>query len=127
MQKLNTALLLIAIALLVGLWVRPQPGRYRQLGEDYRPYLLDTATGELVVLKAEKAKAQYRQEKEREEAEQKAARDKWLAENCPDILAGAWTRKFPKREFPNSLLSPEEDVRQECEEWQRARSSTGKQ
>ncbi len=60
-QKANTILLLIAIALLVGLWLRPQPGRYRSLGSDYLPYVLDSATGQLVVVRATPEARAYHQ------------------------------------------------------------------
>ncbi len=43
MQKINTALLLVVIALLVVLLLRPQAGRYQYRGDDLFPYVLDTA------------------------------------------------------------------------------------
>ena len=125
MQKLNTALLVIVVGLLVGLWLRPQPGRY-QFPSKSEPYMFDTATGRFVMLRvSDEVKGHMKAKKETEERVAREAREKWLKENCPSILA-----KNPLPEVANESLAAlferagYEQERRECEEWQRAKATT---
>lgn len=111
-QYVNTALLLAILGLLVFLILRPQPGRYQWV-DDAEPYLLDTATGELVVLGAsEEARAHYQKRKAEERERKEEAREAWLDENCAAILAGR-----SRGLWPGTWLPPDEGQRRECEEW----------
>ena len=84
-QNLNTALLLVVIALLLVLVFRPQAGRDRDL--EHNPgHFMDTATGTIVLTKFSKEIKKHSKEaaKRREQQREK----KWLELNCPPILRG---------------------------------------
>lgn len=120
MQKANTVLLVIVLAVVLGLWFRPQPGRYRDLdGEG--SYLLDTATGTIVLMKvSDEVRKHIKENQAREKAEKKAGRESWLKENCPDILAGTWQGDSGSLSLHPRRRELVERRREECEEWMKA-------
>src|SRR2546421_7249362 len=101
-QKTNTFLLLVIVALLIALSLKPVPGRY----EVFRygslapaEYLLDTATGREVLIQVSDAvkadqraketakQAEKNAEKNVVEARDKAYKEERLSKNCPEVLA----------------------------------------
>src|SRR5437870_1475253 len=97
-QKTNTFLLLVIVALLIALSLKPVPGRY----EVFRygslapaEYLLDTATGREVLIQVsdavkadQRAKETAKQaEKNVVEARDKAYKEERLSKSCPEVLA----------------------------------------
>ena len=132
LQKVNTALLVAILGVLVFVALRPQQGRYYfAKGGDYLA-VLDTATGELdfrtiEYLKHidERKKWRADQEKAKAEAarlERETAHLFWLVKNCPDILAG---KVQPRTTDTQGRFDPYEDERwvksdrQKCEQWER--------
>ena len=135
MQKTNTLLLVIIVALLAGLLLRPESRRYEVFQQNY---LLDTASGRLVKIQvSEEVKADLRAkeaakeaENKAEEARKKAENDERLGRSCPDVLA-AQAPKIVWRDKRNlSRLSDEvtvalfESQQKECQEWLKSRAES---
>ena len=128
MQKLNTVLLMIAVGLLVALWLKPEPRRY-EIRSGLEPYIFDTATGKLVMLReSEEVKAHQAaqlQRKREQEAKDRAAHDEMLSQTCPGILAEkpVATTAREKRDLAALYDSAAKQARrEECEEWQRSKA-----
>ena len=134
LEKANTILLLIVLCLLAYLILQPQAGRYQRFSDnpDDALYLLDTATGKLVIVDAENA-VRIRREMEdaargKKAAAEDAAAEEWRERNCPDVLAG----KLPESldALQKGLLEKNPDrlssLRQDCEEWQQSKSNVEK-
>ncbi len=134
LEKTNTILLLIVLSLLVYLILQPQAGRYQRFSDnpDDALYLLDTATGKLVIVDAENAVRKRREMEDaargRKAAAEDAAAEEWRERNCPDVLAG----KLPESldALQKGLLKKNPDrlssLRQDCEEWQQSKSNVEK-
>ncbi len=101
------------IALLVVLLLRPQAGRFRHINA-LHPYLLDSATGELVLPEQIRAEQEARQTSAAvvKEFEAFRQRRKWLADNCTEILSGGLPR-------PNTVIPANLQI-EACQEWQQA-------
>ncbi|MCH6554753.1 MAG: hypothetical protein IH793_11415 [Acidobacteria bacterium] len=117
MLKVNTALLVVVIALLVVLLLRPQAGRFQHINA-LHPYLLDSATGELVLPDQIRAEQETRQASAAlvKEFEAFRQRRKWLADNCTEILSGGSSR-------PNAVIPVNLQLKA-CQEWQQAQHTT---
>ena len=87
-KNLDTALLLVVIALLLVLVLRPQAGRYQYAkGNLFR--FLDTATGTVGLMKfSNEIEKRNKELAKRREQESERKRTKWLGQNCPTVLAG---------------------------------------
>ena len=92
MQKTNTLLLVIIAGLLAGLLLRPAARRYEVFQQNY---LLDTASGRVVMIQVSKevradqrAKEAAKQaDKNAAEAREKAYTEERLSKSCPEVLA----------------------------------------
>ena len=137
LQKINTALLVAILGVLVFLALRPQQGRYHYI-QSINPIAFDTATGQLVYianspnLRAwyDEQEAEEKAEEARKKAEEEGAQNKWLESNCPDVLAGKVSASpQPRTPRKKTGFSPEEFIgsisagpsREECEKWQQAK------
>jgi len=134
MQKTNTLLLVIIAGLLAALLLKPAPKRYEVLPQNY---LLDTATGKVVMIQvSEKVKADQRAreiaeqaEKKSEEAREKSEKDELLNKSCPEVLSRPVhdIASHSKGEGPllgdvarGSLLEMEQ---RECQEWMMSKAA----
>ena len=113
MQKLNTALLVVVTVLLVILLLRPQAGRFQHVNA-LHPYLLDSASGELILPDQIQSEQEARQASAAlvKDFEAFRQRRKWLADNCTEILSGGLSR-------PNAVI-PVNLQMEACQEWQQA-------
>lgn len=134
LEKTNTILLLIVLSLLVYLILQPQAGRYQRFSDspDDALYLLDTATGKLVVVDAENALRKLREledaAREWNAAAEDAAAEEWRERNCPDVLAGKLPESLSALQKASLKKNPDRlsSLRQDCEEWQQSKSNVEK-
>jgi hypothetical protein len=134
LEKANTILLLIVFSLLVYLILQPQAGRYQRFSDspDDALYLLDTATGKLVIADAENAVRKRREledaARERKAAAEDAAVEEWRERNCSDVLAGRVPESLDALQKARLKQNPDRlsSLRQDCEEWQQSKSNVEK-
>jgi len=134
MQKTNTLLLVIIAGFLAGLLLRPAARRYEVFQQNY---LLDTASGKVVMIQvSEEVKADQRAkeaakqaEKDAAEARDKAYKEERLSKSCPEVLAKPLPKieAREKVEVPN-LTDPTESYflerdKKECQEWLRSKAA----
>ena len=122
-QKVNTALLVAILGVLVFLHVQQQftpqlqAGRYQYIsGIESVPTLLDTATGEFVLMKLSAELKKWRADKNANQQAESESLTLYYQERmqryCSALLSG---------KKPDSILSP--PSREQCEEWQQAQSA----
>src|SRR6266403_202688 len=128
MQKTNTLLLVIIAGLLASLLLKPAARRYEVFQQNY---LLDTASGRVVMIQvSEEVKADLRGKEETKQAEKNAAeaRDKAykeerLSKSCPEVLARPAPKIAARSKgegprlgdlFDDALLEMDQ---KECQEW----------
>lgn len=134
LEKANTILLLIVLSLLVYLILQPQAGRYQRFSDspDDALYLLDTATGKLVIVDAENAVRKRREledaARERKAGAEDAAVEEWRERNCSDVLAGRVPESLDALQKARLKQNPDRlsSLRQDCEEWQQSKSNVEK-
>lgn len=134
LEKSNTILLLIVLSLLVYLILQPQAGRYQRFSDspDDALYLLDTATGKLVIIDADNAVRKRREmedaARERKAAAEDAAAEEWRERNCSDVLAGRVPESLSPLQKAQLKKNPDElsSLRQDCEEWQQNKNNMEK-
>ncbi len=124
LQKINTALLVAILGVLVFVALRPQQGRYVPYG--LRQNLIDTATGEVVPVTRSRALAdQENARTARREVKEQAELEEHLKATCPDILSAPVPSLEGKagsfdRELSEIQRGGFQRHKQECEEWQQA-------
>ena len=119
-QNLNTALLLVVIALLLVLVFRPQAGRYQYAkGNVFR--FIDTATGTIGLMKfSNEIEKRNKEAAKRREQESERKKTRWLGQNCPTVLyklsTGDELEAFRASRGTAPASSPFYRL-QECKEW----------
>src|ERR1700693_1110040 len=127
MQKANSLLLLIIAGLLLGLWLKPEARRYELFHDDY---LLDTASGKVVMMRvSEGVKADIRAKVEEVATKKEREDEGRLMKTCPDILVKEQSKALPapkgNLDLVQLAVEAESNLqRKECEEWVNSKAQT---